>query len=50
MDEGLKLEIETILNSKMPDMTKKEKTKSKKFIANLKKNGKGKKNLKNTKK
>ena len=40
MDERLKNEIEEILNSKMPDMTKKEKTKSKKFIANLKKNGK----------
>ena len=27
----------------MPEMTKKEKTKSKKFISNLKKNGKNKK-------
>ena len=51
MDEGLKNEIETILNNKMPEMTKKEKTKSKKFIANLKKNGKNnKKGGKNTKK
>lgn len=40
MDETLKNEIETLLNNKMSDMTKKEKTKSKKFIANLKKNGK----------
>jgi hypothetical protein len=40
MDETLKNEIETLLNNKMPDMTKKEKTKSKKFIANLRKNGK----------
>ena len=40
MDERLKNEIEELLNNKMPDMTKKEKTKSKKFIANLKKNGK----------
>ena len=47
MDETLKNEIETLLNKKMPDMTKKEKTKSKKFIANLKKNGKYKKNKKN---
>ena len=38
MNEDLKNEIEVILNNKMPDMTKKEKTKSKKFIANLKKN------------
>lgn len=38
MDETLKNEIETLLNNKMSDMTKKEKkTKSKKFIANLKK-------------
>ena len=43
MDENLKNEIETILNNQMPEMTKKEKTKSKKFIANLKKNGKNKK-------
>ena len=43
MDEKLKNEIETILNNQMPEMTKKEKTKSKKFIANLKKNGKNKK-------
>ena len=43
MDENLKNEIETILNKQMPEMTKKEKTKSKKFIANLKKNGKNKK-------
>ena len=35
----------------MPEMTKKEKTKSKKFIANLKKNGKSnKKSGKNSKK
>jgi len=40
MDETLKNEIEELLNNKMSDMTKKEKTKSKKFIANLKKNGK----------
>ena len=40
MDEKLKNEIETKLNNQMPEMTKKEKTKSKKFIANLKKNGK----------
>ena len=51
MDEGLKNEIETILTNKMPEMTKKEKTKSKKFIANLKKNGKSnKKSGKNSKK
>ena len=43
MDEKLKNEIETILNNRMPEMTKKEKTKSKKFIANLKKKGKNKK-------
>ena len=43
MDEKLKNEIETILNNQMSEMTKKEKTKSKKFIANLKKNGKNKK-------
>ena len=43
MDEKLKNEIETILINQMPEMTKKEKTKSKKFIANLKKNGKNKK-------
>ena len=43
MDENLKNEIETILNNQMPEMNKKEKTKTKKFIANLKKNGKNKK-------
>ena len=43
MDEKLKNEIETKLINQMPKMTKKEKTKSKKFIANLKKNGKNKK-------
>lgn len=37
MDEGLKAEIEAILNNQMPNMNKKEKTKSKKFIAHLKK-------------
>ena len=46
MDEQLKNEIEKILNNRMPEMTKKEKSKSKKFIANLKKNGKLKKNIK----
>ena len=50
MDEELKNQIETILTEQMPEMTKKEKTKSKKFIANLKKNKKTKKNLKNQKK
>ena len=49
MDEQLKNEIETALNNRMPEMTKKEKTKSKKFISNLKKNGKYKKNKKNQK-
>ena len=48
MDEQIKKEIEIILNNKMPEMTKKEKTKSKKFIANLKKNGKNTKIMKNT--
>ena len=42
MDENLKKEIETVLNSKMPEMTKKEKSKSKKFILNLKNIGKNK--------
>ena len=37
MDDKLKNEIETILTNRMPEMTKKEKSKSKKFIANLKK-------------
>ena len=50
MDEGLKTEIETILNNQMPNMNKKEKTKSKKFIAHLKKNGKTKNNYKASKK
>ena len=50
MDEELKNQIETILTEQMPEMTKKEKTKSKKFIANLKKNKKTKKNLKSQKK
>ena len=50
MSEDLKNEIETILNNQMAEMTKKEKTKSKKFIASLKKNGKNKKNFKNSKK
>jgi hypothetical protein len=36
MDEKLKNEIENILNNKMSEMTKKEKAKSKKFIASLK--------------
>ena len=49
MDDKLKNEIETILTNQMPEMTKKEKTKSKKFIANLKKNGKNKKTMKNMK-
>lgn len=44
MDDKLKNEIETILSNQMAEMTKKEKSKSKKFIANLKKNGKNKKN------
>ena len=46
MDDELKSEIETILTNQMPGMTKKEKAKSKKFIANLKKNGKIKKLVK----
>ena len=46
MDDGLKAEIEAILTSQMPEMTKKEKTKSKKFIGNLKKYGKKQKNVK----
>ena len=46
MDEQLKSEIETILINQRPGMTKKEKAKSKKFIANLKKNGKIKKIVK----
>ena len=46
MDDELKSEIETILTNQMPGMTKKEKAKSKKFIANLKKNGKIKKIVK----
>ena len=50
MDENLKKEIETVLNSKMPEMTKKEKSKSKKFILNLKNNGINKKFSKNSKK
>ena len=50
MDEGLKTEIETILNNQMTNMNKKEKTKSKKFIAHLKKNGKTKNNYKASKK
>ena len=37
MNEKLKSEIETILNNQMSEMTKKEKSKSKKFISNLKK-------------
>ena len=50
MDEYLKKEIETVLNSKMPEMTKKEKSKSKKFILNLKNIGKNKKSSKNSRK
>ena len=50
MDENLKKEIETVLNSKMPEMTKKEKSKSKKFILNLKNIGKNKKSSKNSRK
>ena len=50
MDQELKSEIESKLFSQMTDMTKKEKTKSKKFIANLKKNGKIKKIFKSQKK
>ena len=46
MDDELKSEIETILTNQIPGMTKKEKAKSKKFIANLKKNGKIKKIVK----
>ena len=48
MDDKLKNEIETILTNRMPEMTKKEKSKSKKFIASLKKKV-NKKNLKNSK-
>ena len=50
IDEGLKFEIEKILNNQMPNMNKKEKTKSKKFINNLKKIGQNKKNFKRIKK
>ena len=50
MDERLKFEIETILINQLPNMSKKEKIKSKKFIANMKEICKNKKNLKKNKK
>ena len=36
IDEDIKIEIENILNKKMPEMNKKEKSKTKKFISVLK--------------
>ena len=38
IDEEAKIEIEKILNNQMPEMSKKEKSKSKKFISLLKNN------------
>ena len=39
IEDDVKIEIEKILNDKMPEMNKKEKSKSKKFISLLKDNG-----------
>ena len=49
IEEDLKVEIENILNSKLPEMNKKEKSKSKKFISLLKDNNYFKKKIKNKK-
>ena len=49
IENDVKAEIENILNSKMPEMNKKEKSKSKKFILLLKDNNYFKKKLKNKK-
>ena len=38
IEEDIKIEIENMLNNKMPEMNKKEKSKSKKFISFLKEN------------
>ena len=49
ISEDIKIEIENLLNNKMAEMNKKEKSKSKKFISILKNNNPFKKKEKNRK-